>query len=41
LKELVRRFSSTEEQQILKTIDYMLDNGFLRIDEDNMIYWKS
>jgi len=39
LSDLVKRFSSVHESKVLKTIDYMLDNGYLKIDEDSMISW--
>ncbi len=39
LKDIVKAFPSTKEKQLLKIIDYLLDNGFLKIDEEEWVYW--
>ncbi len=40
LSELVRSFPSTKESQVLQVIDYLADNGFLRVDEEEWVHWK-
>ncbi len=39
LKDLVKRFPATQESKVLKAINYMLDNGYLEIDEDSVVSW--